>query len=158
MRVDASALRRGHTVAGELCEIDGLGPVSVSELRKYLPDAAIDIVITNGQDVFNVTSLGRHTTARQQVVMDLLNIGCSRLGCGATEKLQVDHRIEWRTIKVTELINLDWLCSHDHRLKTYDGWQLEPGTGKRSMHPPGQQWWIETGDGPPGDPPDSHAA
>lgn len=26
MRVDASALRRGHTVAGELCEIDGLGP------------------------------------------------------------------------------------------------------------------------------------
>lgn len=130
----------------------------MSELRKYLPDAAIDIVITNGQDVFNVTSLGRHTTARQQVVMDLLNIGCSRLGCGATEKLQVDHRIEWRTIKVTELISLDWLCSHDHRLKTYDGWQLEPGTGKRTMHPPGQQWWIETGGGPPGDPPDSHAA
>jgi hypothetical protein len=109
MRVDAAALRRGHTVAGELCEIDGLGPVSVADLRQYLPDAAIDVVITNGRDVFNVTGLGRHTTARQQVVMDLLNIGCSRLGCGATEHLQVDHRIEWSKIKVTELINLDWL-------------------------------------------------
>ena len=75
--------------------------------------------------------------------MDLLNIGCTRLGCGATDKLQVDHRVEWSTINVTELVNLDWLCPHDHRLKTYDGWQLEPGTGKRTMHPPGQQWWQD---------------
>lgn len=158
MRIDAAALLRGHTVAGELCEIDGLGPVSVADLRQYLPDAAISVVVTNGKDVFNVTSIGRHTTAHQQVVMDILNIGCSRLGCSATEKLQVDHRVEWSKIKVTELVNLDWLCPHDHRLKTHDGWLLEPGTGKRSMHPPGQQWWLPTGDAPPGDPPDSHAA
>jgi hypothetical protein len=43
-------------------------------------------------------------------------------------------------------------------LKTHDGWLLEPGIGKRSMHPPDQQWWLETGEAPSGDPPDRHAA
>ena len=100
-------------------------------------------------DVFNVTHLGRRATARQQVVLDLLNIGCTRRGCTATTHLQVDHRIDWAKVKVTELVNLDWLCAHCHRLKTYDGWQLEPGTGKRAMLPPGEQWWRDYGSGGP---------
>lgn len=100
-------------------------------------------------DVFNVTHLGRRATARQQVVLDLLDIGCTRRGCTATTHLQVDHRIDWAKVKVTELVNLDWLCAHCHRLKTYDGWQLEPGTGKRAMLPPGEQWWRDYGSGGP---------
>ncbi|MBL8776449.1 MAG: DUF222 domain-containing protein [Acidimicrobiales bacterium] len=157
VRIDGSALQRGHTVPGELCDLHGFGPVSVADVKALLPDAAIDFVITNGRDVFNVSHLGRHATARQQVVLDLLNIGCSREGCGATQHLQVDHRIDWHKIKVTELANLDWLCPHDHRLKTHEGWQLEPGTGKRPMCPPGQQPWLEGAETPAtGTPP--HAA
>ncbi len=160
LRVDAAALRRGHTEAGELCDVAGLGPIPVADLRRFLPQAAIDVVITNGVDVMNVTHLGRRTTARQQTALDLLNIGCTRLGCNATEHLQVDHRVDWAHIHVTELANLDWLCPHDHRLKTHDGWRLEPGTGKRRLLPPDQQWWHDdgTGPGPPGDPPDRRAA
>ncbi|MCB9371781.1 MAG: HNH endonuclease [Microthrixaceae bacterium] len=160
LRVDAAALRRGHTEAGELCDVAGLGPVPLADLRRFLPQAAIDVVITNGVDVFNVTHLGRRTTARQQTVLDLLNIGCTRLGCNATEHLQVDHRVDWAHIHVTELANLDWLCPHDHRLKTHDGWQLEPGTGKRRLLPPDQQRWNHDhpGPDPPGDPPHRHAA
>ena len=157
LRVDASALRRGHTVAGETCDIAGLGPISVADLRALLPDAAIDLVVTNGVDVFNVTHLSRRANARQQVVLDLLNIGCTREGCNATQHLQVDHRIDWHKIKVTELVNLDWLCPHCHRLKTHDGWQLEPGTGKRPMRPPGRQPWLEAGGDPAAGPP-PHAA
>ncbi len=143
LRVDATALRRGHTVAGETCDIAGLGPISVADLKALLPDAAIDVVITNGVDVFNVTHLGRRATARQQAVLDLLNIGCTRQGCNATQHLQVDHRVDWHKIKITELANLDWLCPHDHHLKTHEGWQLEPGTGKRPMRPPGEQPWLD---------------
>ena len=139
LRVDATALQRGHTVAGETCDIAGLGPISVADLKALLPDAAIDVVITNGVDVFNVTHFGRRANARQQVVLDLLDIGCTREGCNATQHLQVDHRIDWHKIKITELANLDWLCPHDHDLKTHHGWQLEPGTGKRPMRPPGEQ-------------------
>jgi hypothetical protein len=68
VRVDAAALRRGHTVAGEICEIDGLGPVSIDDLRRLLPQAGIDVIITNGVDVFNVTHFGRRANARQQIV------------------------------------------------------------------------------------------
>ena len=163
LRADVSALRRGATRPGELCDVAGLGPIPVADLLEFLPQAAIDLVVTNGVDAFNVTHLGRRASARQQVVLDLLNIGCSRRGCNATTHLQVDHRVDWAKIKVTELANLDWLCPHDHRLKTYDGWQLEPGTGKRALLPPGKQWWHDddvagTGSRPPGDPPESHAA
>lgn len=160
LRVDVTAIRRGHTQAGELCDVAGLGPIPLADLRRFLPQAAIDIVVTNGVDAFNVTHLGRRTTARQQTVLDLLNIGCTRLGCNATEHLQVDHRIDWAHIHVTELANLDWLCPHDHRLKTHHGWQLEPGTGTRRLLPPDQQWWTSDhhGPDPPGDPPTRHAA
>jgi hypothetical protein len=160
LRADIKAVRRGATEPGELCDVAGLGPIPVADLLEFLPQAAIDLVVTNGVDVFNVTNLRRRATARQQVVLDLLNIGCTRQGCNATTHLQVDHRIDWHKIKVTELTNLDWLCPHCHRLKTYDGWQLEPGTGKRAMLPPAEQWWHdgEGGPAPSGDPPESHAA
>ncbi|MBL8775978.1 MAG: HNH endonuclease [Acidimicrobiales bacterium] len=165
LRADISAVRRGATQPGELCDVAGLGPIPVADLLEFLPQAAIDLVVTNGVDAFNVTHFGRQASARQQVVLDLLNIGCSRRGCNATAHLQVDHRVDWAKIKVTELANLDWLCPHDHRLKTYDGWQLEPGTGKRALLPPAEQWWqpdrdggVPEGSGPPGDPPESHAA
>ncbi len=145
LRVDAAALRRGFTEAGELCEIQGVGPVPVAALRELLPDAAIAVVIHDGVDAFNVTNLSRRANVVQQIVLHLLNIGCTRLGCSATEHLQVDHRVDWHKIQVTELANLDWLCAHDHRLKTHKGWRLEPGTGKRAMYPPGQQPWIDAG-------------
>ena len=36
-RVDAAALRRGHTEAGELCDVAGLGPIPVADLGSFLP-------------------------------------------------------------------------------------------------------------------------
>jgi hypothetical protein len=134
-RVDATAMARGHTEPGETCEIDGLGPVPVDALRQLLPQAAIDLIVTNGVDVWNITHFGRRATTRQQVVLDWLGVECTRQGCGATRHLQVDHRIDWATIHLTELRNLDWLCVPCHRRKTHQGWALVDGTGKRPMVP-----------------------
>jgi hypothetical protein len=149
IRVDAPALRRCHTLPGETCDIAGYGPITIADLQELLPDAAIEVVITNGRDAFNVTSLTRHTTAHQQTVLDLLKIGCTTERCDGIGRLQIDHRVDWHKIHVTELRNLDWLCPHCHDLKTTKGWLLEPGTGKRRMFPPDQQWWRRRDQPPP---------
>jgi hypothetical protein len=157
-RVDIAAFLRGRTVAGETCEIDGFGPVPVEALRALLPQAAIDLIVTDGVDVFNVTHFGRRATARQQVVLDWIGGQCTRLGCPATRHLQVDHRIDWAHVKITELRSLDWLCPQDHRRKTHQGWALVAGTGKRRMVPPGHPAHPRSTADPPGDPPRTAAA
>ncbi len=149
VRVDATALRRGHTVAGDICEIDGLGPVSIDDLRALLPQAGIDVIITNGVDVFNVTHLGRRATARQQVVLDWIGGQCTRQGCGATRNLQVDHRIDWAHTHLTELRSLDWLCVPCHRRKTHQGWALVAGSGRRRMVPPEDPAHPKNANAPP---------
>jgi hypothetical protein len=136
VRVDASALCRGRAVAGETCEIDGLGPVPVAALRELLPHAAISLIVTNGHDVFNVTNVSRRANAHQQIVLDWIGGQCSRRGCGATRHLQVDHRIDWAATHVTQLKALDWLCPRCHALKTHRGWALVAGRGRRRMVPP----------------------
>jgi hypothetical protein len=152
VRVDATALRRGHSIAGETCEIDGLGPVPVASLRDLLPQAAIDLIVTNGENVFNVTNLARRSNAHQQTVLDWIGGQCSRKGCGATRHLQIDHRIDWATVKITELANLDWLCPRCHALKTHKGWKLVDGRGRRRMVPPDHP------DHPANAPPEQQAA
>ncbi len=150
VRADLSALLRGETVPGETCEIDGLGPVPVAALLELLPQAAIDLILTDGVDVFNVTHFGRRANAKQQVVLDWFGGECSRRGCTATRHLQVDHRIDWATIKITELRNLDWLCVDCHRRKTHDGWALVHGKGKRRMVPPDDPAHLKNSNAPPG--------
>ena len=150
VRADLSAILRGETIAGETCEIDGLGPVPVDALLEILPQAAIDLILTDGVDVFNVTHFGRRANARQQVVLDWLGGQCTRLGCSATRHLQVDHRIDWAKIKITELRNLDWLCVDDHRRKTHDGWALVHGRGRRRMVPPDDPSHPKQSNAPPG--------
>ncbi|MBX7071257.1 MAG: HNH endonuclease, partial [Microthrixaceae bacterium] len=51
-------------------------------------------------------------------------------------RLEFDHRHDWARVQTTELANLDLLCDHHHDLKTYEGWQLVDGTGRRPMVPP----------------------
>ena len=72
----------------------------------------------------------------QQVALWWLSPECTRLGCTRTQRLENDHREEWVKTKHTRLDELDPLCGHDHDLKTYLGWALIDGTGKRPMVPP----------------------
>ena len=169
VRVDLTTILRGHAIAGETCEIDGLGPVPLAALREWFPQAAIDLIITKGVNVFNVTHLGRNVNARQQTVMDWLGEQCTRLGCPATRQLQIDHRVDWHKIHITEIANLDKLCIPDHNRKTREGWSLVEGTGRRRMVPPDHPDHPANappanappaaGDAPKtGDPPSAHAA
>ncbi len=135
VRADLEALRRGHVDDGEVCEIAGLGPIPVSSARELLGDSILKVVITKGVDVLNVTHLGRGPNAAQRIALLWASRGCSVEGCART-RVEIDHRIPYSKSHHTRLEELDPLCKHHHDRKTYDGWALVEGTGKRAIVPP----------------------
>ena len=135
IRVDLAALVRGSVEAGELCEITGLGPVPVATARLLLGESILKLVISRGQDVVNVTHLGRGPNTAQKIALLWTHPCCSVEGCSRT-RTQDDHRIPFAQRRETKLANLDPLCPFHHRLKTLEGWGLVDGVGPRPFVPP----------------------
>ncbi|HUP69175.1 MAG TPA: hypothetical protein VM142_05100 [Acidimicrobiales bacterium] len=138
VRIDWDALVRGWVSGDETCEIAGLGQVAVSVVRSMIEteDPFLAAVVTRGKDVVNVAHLGRRPSAHQLSALDWLAPTCRREGCDATVGLENDHRHAWAATRITLLEWIDRLCPHDHDLKTYEGWALVDGTGKRPLVPP----------------------
>ena len=137
IRADIEALRRGTVEGDEICEIAGLGPIPVTVARELLGDAVLKLVITKGVDVANVTHLGRSATVAQQVALWWQSPMCTSDGLHAHPAARERPPSSTGTkTKHTRLDEIDPLCEHDHDLKTYHGWALVDGTGKRPMVPP----------------------
>jgi hypothetical protein len=136
LRLDLSALVRGHVEEGESCEIAGLGPISVAAAREMLGESVFKLVLTDGIAVRNVTHLGRGPTAAQRIALMWEQPVCTREGCGHTVRLEYDHREDWAVTHHTRLDELDPTCDEDHDRKTYQGWAFVDGTGVRPMVPP----------------------
>ncbi len=137
VRIDHTALARGRTIAGETCEVAGLGPISVGAAKDLMADAFLAAVITKGRDVINVAHLGRGPNAYQRTALEAAGIACTNITCNRTVNIQIDHRTPYAADPVTKLDNLDPLCSpHCHDLKTHHGHQLEEGVGRRRLLPP----------------------
>lgn len=121
-----------------MCEIAGLGPVPVALVKQIIAsgDAFLAAVVTKGVDVATVAHLGRRPTAHQRTALEFRDPECDVLGCSATAGLEMDHTVPWAASRVTLLAWLEHLCRHHHRLKSTQGWELVPGTGKRPMVPP----------------------
>jgi hypothetical protein len=138
VNVDHTALLRGHTLAGETCEIAGIGPVSVQAVRQILlDDAFLAVVVRNGTDIVNVAHHGRGLNAHQRTAIEANGLHCTNIACNRTIALQIDHRVPYAHDPITRLDNQDPLCSGGcHDLKTHHGHHLEPGTGRRRLLPP----------------------
>ena len=138
VRIDHTALLRGWTIAGEMCEVAGLGPVSVTTVEELLRsgDPFLTAVITKGRDVVNVAHLGRGLSRHQRTAIEAMGLRCSNRACNKRIAIQIDHRVGWIDNPETQLDNQDPLCPDCHRKKTHHGWHLEPGTGPRRFLPP----------------------
>ncbi len=139
VRVDHSALVRGYAIDGEICEIAGFGPVSPRVVVDIMEadDPFLKSVVTKGKDVIGVAHLGRRPNAYQQTALDWLFPTCAAEGCGTRATfLQTDHREDWARTHFTVVDLLDRLCKFHHDLKTYQGWRLVAGRGKRPFVPP----------------------
>ena len=76
-RVDHTAFTRGHTVAGEVCEIVGVGPIPVAVARRLADDAFLKALIHDGTDVLAVSHLGRSIPARLRTAVEELYPECA---------------------------------------------------------------------------------
>jgi hypothetical protein len=135
LRIDFTALQRGWTEGDEVCEIAGIGPIPVNRARELLSDSVIKLIATKGEQVANVTHYRRKPNTAQRMALLWSQPTCSVAGCDHSI-VQIDHRDDWHKTHRTRLEDLDPLCPHHHRLKTYHGWALVEGTGKRAMVPP----------------------
>jgi hypothetical protein len=135
IRVDLDALRRGSLASGEICEIPGVGPVSVEWVRERLGTALLELVIANGTDVTTIYRMGRHVPP---VILSALlerDPRCVVPGCDKRLGLENDHwATEFAKGGLISMENLARLCKPHHQLRTHGGFQLKGG--------PGQWEWI----------------
>jgi hypothetical protein len=137
---DLSALKRGHTVPGETCEIAGFGPVSVAAARELMGDAALRIVLKDGVDIRNITHAKR--TINQVLHTALLAGGwvCGDPDCACRHRLDRDHLHALANGGATTFFNLGLKCqSGCHQQKTeHDMRQLRQRTARRRQTAPAQ--------------------
>jgi len=137
LRVDATALRRGHVEAGETCMIPGIGPVPVAVVRRQLPQAFVKILLTDGVDVQAVCHVGRAVPAVVQSALEERDPTCVVPGCDRALGLENHHwRADYAVARSTTLRDLARVCSWHHDLVTYDGYVLRGGPGKWEYVPP----------------------
>jgi hypothetical protein len=143
VRADLTALDRGHTEPGELCEIAGHGPVPVADVWDMIDGGAfIAGIVTHGTDIVTLRHLGRRPTALQRTVLEWETAGtCAVEGCTNNVRIEIDHVDPWAHTHTTDIDQLAGLCVHCHRRKTHHGYTLGPRlpTGKRHLHPPGER-------------------
>jgi hypothetical protein len=134
--VDATALRRGHAIAGETCVVDGIGPIDVPAAKRLLGDAVVDILVSDGVDVRTVAHAGRSANRRQKAAL-LAEWECEVRGCGVRRGLEIDHIETWADTQRTAIEHLGPKCGWHHHLKTNKRWRDGPrgDDGKRELFP-----------------------
>jgi hypothetical protein len=136
--VSASALERGHTVAGEICTIAGVGPISVADARALCMTGDIKVLKTHGSDVTGVAHAGRMIPAKLRSALEQRDPTCVVPKCNRRRGLEIDHVIPMSEGGITTLGNLARLCRFHHDQKTHHGWVLSGGAGswrwKRGPH------------------------
>jgi len=131
LRVDAAALARGAIEDGEVCEIDGIGEVSLATARSLLPDASLTTLLRDGADIRTVTSSTRVIPRKVRVALSERDRTCVVPGCGRTQHLEIDHwRTDFAAGGLTALSNLCRLCPVHHRMKSRTGFHLSGGPGR----------------------------
>ena len=135
VHVDAAALERGHTVAGERCEIEGIGPIPVETANRLAMGGFVKALAKDGSEVTRSVSYGRTIRADVRAGLDARGHRCEVPWCEMTEGLEIDHIVS-HPVGATEIPNLAWLCRYHHAEKTHRGWVIAGPVGKRLwFHP-----------------------
>jgi hypothetical protein len=135
--VDAEALRRGTNVTGEICEIDGIGPVPVEAVVELLGEGAAQILVKEGTDIRSVTSSSRRLAQKTLIALIARDRTCVVKDCGKHLGLERDHCVvDFAADGPTTFDNLARLCPRHHHMKTVGGWILHRGPDSWTLDPP----------------------
>jgi hypothetical protein len=162
VRVDRAALLRGAVAEGEVCEIDGLGPIPIGEAERLLSDSILRTVLVDGEQVVRMGTSTRTIPKRLRDTITHRDRTCVVPGCDVSWNLEIDHRVPFSQGGATDEENLARLCHDHHRQKTAgrailerwddaDGrprWAWHP-TSRPGERPPGsfEEHWPDTGTG-----------
>jgi hypothetical protein len=133
--LDSAALPRGHTEAGERCEINGV-PAPVATVRALLNDAAVSVLVRDGDEITAVSSPRRTIPIKLRRALEARYPVCGVKGCPNDQFLQIDHVVPLAEGGRTEIANTWRICSHHHSLKTYDRWKVMGAPGNWDLVPP----------------------
>jgi hypothetical protein len=125
VRVDLPALWRGHPIDGEVCEIAGSGPIPVSVVKRWMDNAFIAAVLTEGTDILKVTHLGRRFKSEQRTALQWQDPICAAKGCSNRLGLEYDHFEDWALTRTTRVGAAKRFCGACHAKKTA-GWHVSP--------------------------------
>jgi hypothetical protein len=89
--VNAETLRRGSVRGGELCEIEGIGPVSLDAVEDLLGDATTQFLIKDAFDIKTVTRSSRYVPKCVEAALIARDRTCAVEGCGKRHGLERDH-------------------------------------------------------------------
>ena len=135
--LDAEALARGQASKDELCEIDGVGPISVEAATELIGEASLQFLIRDGQDIRSVTSTTRHVRQRTEMALIARDRTCAVPHCQKRRGLQIDHcDINYADDGPTDIANLVRICAEHHAMKTHGGWKLTGTPGRRQWVAP----------------------
>lgn len=125
LRVDHSALMRGHRADDEICEVPGIGPIPVSAARRLSSDSILKVLVTDGTDIKAVAHAGRTIPAKVRTAIEARDPSCVVRGCDVRDRLEIDHIVPFAEGGQSSLTNLARLCRWHHYLKTHHGHRLE---------------------------------
>ncbi|MCZ7527515.1 MAG: HNH endonuclease [Acidimicrobiia bacterium] len=124
VHVSHQALRRGRVDPGEICMVQGAGPIPLERARELLDDAFVKAVLVDGTRIEAVRHLGRRIPAELRTALEVRSIlehgdvTCSVEGCDRRAGLEWDHRDPHANGGPTSYENLQPLCRADHHHKT----------------------------------------
>jgi hypothetical protein len=136
LRVDHAAFERGKTTTGEICEIEGVGPIPVATARNLSTRAVVHALLTNGTDVRRYANLGRYIPSALEHALIERDQTCSEPSCDVTEGLEIHHVVDVERGGPTSLENCCRLCRWHHYLCTHHGWRVDGYPGNRRFLPP----------------------
>ena len=133
---DSSAMARGHTEAGDRCEIMGIGPIPVTTARALLDDAVVSVLVKDGDDITTVSSPKRTIPAKLRRALETRYPTCGVHGCANNQFLQIDHVRPIADGGPTSIDNTWRICPFHHAQKTLHGWRVTGEPGNWNLVPP----------------------
>jgi len=133
-RFDYAPFVRGHTEPGEVCEIEGVGPVPVSVIERLAGEHPIvDLVLTHGREVTHIAHLGRSGDTFLKAAIEWRDPHCRIEGCHATDGLEIHHITRVSDDGISSLETEVRICAHHHDLVTHKKYQLQ-GSHQTGWH------------------------
>jgi hypothetical protein len=119
-------------------KIEGIGPTSMSRLRRWCCDIKIiPVVLGTTGEVVDMGREARLATKAQRHVLAHRDGGCARPGCTRPPKYcRPHHIIHWADGGLTNLDNLVLLCDRHHREIHHTAWTVRMRDGLPEFVPP----------------------